>query len=95
MKIDPDYTRANAALALTYWIASERGLNDSLGVSWREARHRARRYLERAMTKPTSVAHQVASMMALKQRLYAKAVHHSERAIALDPSDARAHGRLA
>jgi Tfp pilus assembly protein PilF len=47
------------------------------------------------MTKPTSVAHQVASMMALKQRLYAEAVHHSERAIALDPSDARAHGRLA
>jgi TolB-like protein/tetratricopeptide (TPR) repeat protein len=95
VKIDPDYTRANAALALTYWIASERGLDDSLGVSWREARHRARRYLERAMTKPTSVAHQVASMMALKQRLYAEAVHHSERAIALDPSDARAHGRLA
>ncbi len=95
LKIDPDYTRADGALAMTYWIASEKGLERSVGVSWHEARHGARHHLKQAMRKPTSVTHQVASMMALKQRLYTEAVTHAEYGIALDPSDGRAHGRLA
>jgi TolB-like protein len=95
IELDPDYARAHGAMALTYFIAGERGFEEAFGIPFRETRHRARGHLRLAMRNPTSLAHGAAALMALKQRLYGEAVAHAERAVALDPSDAGARGNLA
>ena len=43
-----------------------------------------------AMENPTSLAHQVNADMMLYKRLHGKAIFEAERAIELDPNDARA-----
>ena len=60
--LDPNYGRAYAALALTYWSGSNiGGLRKGLGVPYVEARLVARKYLKEAMKNPTSIAHLVNS----------------------------------
>jgi len=95
IELDPDYGRAYGALALTYHVGSERRLSRTLGVPSYLLRHRARKYLDLAMKNPSSVAHIVASLMSLKQRLFGDAVMHIERAVALDPNNAEAHSMMA
>jgi tetratricopeptide (TPR) repeat protein len=95
IELDPDYGRAYGALALTYHVGSDRGLSRTLDVPWYLLRHRARKYLDLAMKNPSSVAHIVASLMSLRQRLFSDAVMHIERAVALDPNNAEAHSMMA
>ncbi len=96
IELDPDYARARAALALTYWMGSEfGGLSHLLEVSWRELRQRSRKYLDLAMKDPTSVTYMVASPTVLKQRRYDEAIAYAERAVALDSNNAEAHRALA
>jgi TolB-like protein len=70
LDLDPDYGRAHAALAQTYWRGLELGWRwqMGLGVGWSEGRVLARKYLQTAMKYPTSLAHQVASAMNLFRR---------------------------
>ncbi|MEE9570426.1 MAG: adenylate/guanylate cyclase domain-containing protein, partial [Gammaproteobacteria bacterium] len=73
--VDPDYSRAYAALASIYWIASEE--RDSigqtgvwltaLGLRYQEARNLNDEYLAQALRRPTPLAHQVASGMRLRE----------------------------
>jgi adenylate cyclase len=97
LDLDPNYWRAYAALAQTYWRGLELGWRwqMGLGVGWSEGRILARNYLEKAMTHPTSLAHQVASAINLFRRQYDEAVYEANQAIALDPNDYRAHWIMA
>lgn len=87
IQIDPNYARANAALAMIYFRGFLLRWHRSFGVSRAESAQRARQYLEIAMNNPTSLAHMVASDMNLHQRLHEEAIAEAERAIALDPND--------
>jgi TolB-like protein/class 3 adenylate cyclase len=87
--LDPNYGRAYAALALTYWMGTGQGeeWRTRAGIYLETHRLWARHYLQMAMKKPTSVAHQVASLFALYRRLHESAIIEAEKALALEPSD--------
>jgi TolB-like protein/Flp pilus assembly protein TadD len=88
IELDPNYGRAYAALAMIYWRSADLGMQWTLKSGlWMMDRFRARKYLEMAMTDPTSIAHQVASLMALRRREHEKAIAEAKRAIAIDPSE--------
>jgi TolB-like protein/predicted Zn-dependent protease len=91
--IDSDYTRAHAALAQTYWLGSQLGWRWQMGldVGWSEGRLLARKHMIKAMEKPTSLAHQVASWMNIYRHMYHEAITDAKQAITLDPNDHRAH----
>jgi len=88
IELDPNYGRAYASLALTYLNVASYGWVWSLGDLDPATRIRAQLYLEKAMKYPTSVAHRVASEIALNRRRYQESFAEAERAIALDPNDA-------
>ena len=86
--MDPSYWRAYAALARTYEeITHVYARSWKLDEIWTVVRQRARQYLQTAMKNPTSIAHQVASSMALSMRQYEEAIAEATLAIALDPHD--------
>jgi TolB-like protein/class 3 adenylate cyclase/Flp pilus assembly protein TadD len=88
IELDPDYGRAYAALALTIWESQHNFWNQSLGVSWYEARMEAARYLQTAMKTPTALVYQVASRMLIDLHEHEEAITKAERAINFDPNDA-------
>jgi len=93
IELDPNYGRAYAAIARTYWSGSQLELKQitTMNVSWQEARMRAREYLKKAMKNPTSIAHTLSSEMNLAQRMYEEAIAETQRAIELDPNDSDSH----
>ncbi|UCB49258.1 MAG: guanylyl cyclase, partial [Deltaproteobacteria bacterium] len=96
IELDPNYGRAYAALAMFYWRSRDLGMQWTLksGLSFTD-RFRVRGYLEMAMKNPTSIAHQVASLMALHRREHEKAITEAERAIAIDSNEPGCHRALA
>jgi adenylate cyclase len=95
VELDPNYGQAYAALALTYWESSHNLWTFTLGVSWKEARDRAERYLQTAMDNPSPLAHQAASKMLIDWHRYEEAIAEAQRAIALDPNDANSYLAMA
>ena len=96
IELDPNYGRAYAALALTYWESSQNFWTQSLGLSsWDEARMQAERYLQTAMNHPTSLVHQVASKMHTDSHQHEEAIAKAQRAIALNPNDANSYLTMA
>jgi TolB-like protein len=95
IELDPNYGRAYAALALTYWESEHNFWNPSLGVSWNEARMRAEIYLQKAMNNPTALAHQVASKIHVDQLEHEEAIAKAQRAITLDPNDGNSYLAMA
>ena len=97
--LDPQYTRAYAALAATYWEAWKRFWRERIGLSPKhhrhEARFRAEQFLAKAMQDPTPLAHQVASARFLHLQQHEEAIAEAQRAIALDPNDADSYVALA
>jgi TolB-like protein/class 3 adenylate cyclase/Flp pilus assembly protein TadD len=97
--LDPQYARAYAALAATYWEAWKRFWRERIGLSIKYHRHetrfRAEQFLAKAMQDPTPLAHQVASARFLHLQQYEEAVAEAQRAIALDPNDADSYVALA
>ncbi len=93
INLDPNYGRAYAALALTYWMGTGQGeeWRTRAGIYLETHRLWARHYLLMAMKKPTSVAHQVASLFALYRRLHESAIAEAEKALALEPNDITSH----
>lgn len=89
IELDPNYSRAYAALAETYYLGSFMGFQGKLGISYRQCRIRRVNYLETALKNPTSTAHRDAAMMYAYQRQHEKAIDHGRRAIALDPNDGK------
>jgi len=102
--LDPNYGRAYAALAKTYWSSTQNfaheystfgGPHKTLKVSFTEAKRRANEYLQIAMKNPTSLTHTLSTEFNLYLRLYKEAIAEAERAIALNPNDSDSHGALA
>jgi TolB-like protein/class 3 adenylate cyclase/Tfp pilus assembly protein PilF len=90
--LDPNYSRAYAAMALTYWRyvlikEYEWHPDPKMGVSWSHALIMSVEYMELAMKNPTSISHRVEASMALYRRQYEKAIAQAERALALGPND--------
>jgi TolB-like protein/class 3 adenylate cyclase len=93
---DPNYGRAYAALAATYWESFYRFWHDSLGVTWDETKERAEEYLQKAMEKdPTSLARSVASKMHIARHNYEEAIAETEHALSLDPNNAGSYIAMA
>jgi TolB-like protein/class 3 adenylate cyclase len=83
LELDPNYSRAHAALALVYWKTAQKfwHLNQSsqfIGWEW------ARRALDKSMSNPTPLAHSLLSAMYLYNRRYEDAISEARRAIALN-----------
>jgi TolB-like protein/predicted Zn-dependent protease len=106
MALDPEYGRAQAALALIYWkswVWSVLTMSPSIHATWTRrldipvvyAPDRARELLELAMRNPTPLAHQVASEMHWRNGRYDKAVDDANRAIALNANDAAGYVAMA
>lgn len=97
--LDPEYSRAYAALAATYWEAWKRFWRERIGLSLiyhrHETRFRAEKFLAKAMLNPTPLAHQVASARLLHLQQHEEAIAEAQRAIALDPNDADSYVALA
>jgi adenylate cyclase len=95
-ELDPEYGRAYAALAATYWEASTRYWGVTLGFSSKnDAQFQAEQFLAKALRDPTPLAHQVASAMLLQARQHDEAIEEAKRAIAGDPNDADGYVALA
>ena len=95
IELDSNYGRAYAALALTYLKASDYGWVWSMGDFDPASRMRAQQSLEEAMKNPTSVAHRVASDLALTRRKHQEAFAEAEKAVAMNPNDAESHLMMA
>jgi len=96
VELDPNYSRAYAALAAVYWRAvSRQGWPSSLGLSYYEAWEKAKQYLQEAMRDPTPLAHLVASDMHRVEGQYQEAITEATRAIALDANDSVGYRAMA
>jgi adenylate cyclase len=97
--LDPQYTRAYAALAATYWESWKRVWHEKIGLGptahWHVPRIQAEQFLAKAMQDPTPLAHQVASAKLLHLQQHEEAIAEAQRAIALDPNDADSYVALA
>ena len=87
IELDPNYSRAYAALAETYFCGRHVSLHRKLGLSLRHACVRAYDYLQKARKNPTNIAHRASMWKYVSQWQHEKAVEHAMRAIALNPND--------
>jgi TolB-like protein/class 3 adenylate cyclase/Flp pilus assembly protein TadD len=96
-ELDPQYGRAYAALAATYWESFSRFWGQSVGLGPRneDALYGAEQYLAKALKAPTPLAHQVASELALQAQRHDEAIGEAKLAIASDPNDAGGYAALA
>jgi TolB-like protein/class 3 adenylate cyclase len=106
VKLDPQYGRAYAALAIIYWkswVWSVQTMSPSMQAPWTRrlnipvvyAPDRAEEYLQKAMQFPTPLAHQVASEMRWRNRQYDEAIAEANRAIALNTNDSAGYVAMA
>jgi TolB-like protein/class 3 adenylate cyclase len=95
VELDPQYSRAYAALSATYWQAWKRFWQARLGMRIHEPQFLAEEILEKAMHDPTPLALQTAASMLAQQGQHADALSEGERAVAMDPNDADSYVALA
>ncbi len=96
VELDPQYARAYAALAATYWQSWKRFWFESIGIErWHDVRVQAEIFLAKAKSRPTSLTYQLAADMHSHEQRYGEAIAEAERAIALDPNDADGYIALA
>ncbi len=89
VELDPNYSEAQALLAMVYWLGSTNGdLYMQLGEkSWYEARLKCAEYLRKAMLRPTAMAHTVAGLNYLWRRQYEQALVEAHKSVALEPTN--------
>lgn len=96
IELDPDYTRANSALAAVYWNSAWRYWVESFGLSTAQLNEQARIHLRQAMQSPSALTHQIASERAAYfDRKPARALTEAETAIAMDANDPAGHLAMA
>jgi TolB-like protein/class 3 adenylate cyclase/Tfp pilus assembly protein PilF len=93
-KLDPDYGRAYAALAMVYIQSFDLRWTVSLGLARFEARQTAWRYLKKGQEHPTALSHQVAAMILWLDGQPDKALAEVKASIALDPGDALSYAYM-
>ena len=84
IELDPNFGRAQAALALLYFEVANNRMETALTLNYEVVRLRARLHLTEALKKPTSIAYQVAGLMDLNLRQWDWAISQLEKALALD-----------
>ncbi len=94
LQLDPDNSRAHAALALIYWKAWQLKWHENHGTP-HEGWRRANKEIELALKKPTSLAYSTKSSMLLINRRYEESIDEAEKAIKLNANDAMAYLALA
>ncbi|MGH6932015.1 MAG: adenylate/guanylate cyclase domain-containing protein [Dongiaceae bacterium] len=87
VRLDPNYSRAYAALALIYLRSYQRGWTRQLNLSDDEALRLTREYLAKAAARPTSTSHQVAGLLAISSNDLDGALNEFDQAVALDAAD--------
>jgi TolB-like protein/class 3 adenylate cyclase/Flp pilus assembly protein TadD len=87
VKLDPNYYRASAALAASYWRILLNDWYSSLGLTSFETLEKAKLYLQEAMKDPTPLAYLVASSMHRHEGRYQESIIDATRAIVLDAND--------
>ena len=95
LQIDPNFTRAYAAIGQVYWNAWVWGWESSVGETWETAPSRADDYLKLAMVAPSAIAYQLAADVNLYARRFDEAVAFARQAIEYDPNDPVSHVKLA
>jgi TolB-like protein len=93
--VDPDYSRAYAAIGLVYWNSWIWGWEASVGETWATAPIKAEEFAHLALRRPTATAYQLASQINLYARRYEAARRFGELAVELDGSDPSSHLALA
>ena len=94
LEIDPENSRAHAALALIYWKAWQLKWHENHGTP-HEGWRRANKEIELAMKNPTPLAHSTKSSMLLINRRYEESIAEAEKAIKLNENNAMAYLALA
>ena len=94
VELDPEFTRAYAALAVLYWKAVKLAapeLRQGLGVTNRQelvaVKAKPQLLLKNAMKKPTALAHGLMSQFYLLRYQRDEALAEIQRAVAMDPND--------
>lgn len=87
VELDPDFGRAHAALAATYWRIYDNNWAISAGVSYSDALEKTNRHLDEAMKNPTPLAYRTAAKRNFYFRHWDQAIGQAEQAIAMDPND--------
>ena len=94
LQIDPQNSRAHAALALIYWQAWLQKWHENYGTphaGWR----RAWKELDKAMRNPTPLTHSTMSAMLLINRRYEESIAEAEKAIKLNKNNPSGYLALA
>ena len=95
IQLDPEFSRAYAALAESYVRGVIVGVDRKLGISRRLAILRAFNYLRISMKQPTNASYRNIARLYINQRLHENAVDNAARAIALDPNNANSNSVMA
>lgn len=95
IELDPEYSRAHAALAAVYVESWRSWSSFWLGIGWQPALQQAEHHVKAAMKDPTPLAHRVASLLHMIERRTEEATAEAERAIALDPNDPSGYDAMA
>jgi TolB-like protein/cytochrome c-type biogenesis protein CcmH/NrfG len=93
VELDPDFSRAHAALARAYTSAIDRGVDRELG--WTDARSLRDKHLKMAKKDPSPYTYRAVAQARVYQRKYEEALAAAERAVALSPNDADSHYSMA
>ena len=100
--LDPDYTRAHAALAAIHWASVTKNRTgrggfwpERLGLSHEASRQRVNEHLEKALGDPVPLTLQIASSVRSFQGRHEAAVAEAERAVELDGNDPVGYEALA
>ena len=94
LEIDPNYTRANAALALLYLKTWTEMWHENAGSSvagWL----RANEEIKASMKNPTTQTYSILSAMKLQNRRFDEAIDAAKKSIQLDPNSASGYLALA
>ncbi len=95
IEIDPDFSRAYAALAGVYWNIFDNSWSDRTGISTTDSGNLAKKYLALAMRQPVTHAYRISADIALWAGDFEKAFGDIAKALEADPNDADNHVRLA
>ena len=94
VELDPEFTRAYAALAVLYWRATKFAAPEhrqGLGLNTRQellaVKAKPQFLVKKAMIKPTALAHGLMSQFYLMRYQHDEALAEIERAVAMDPND--------